>query len=73
MRIIKFRAKDKDNIWRYGIPICINDICFIIDNLSIYVVDKNTICEFTGLTDKKMLKYVNHPQVKDLWAFKSPG
>lgn len=24
MRIIKFRAKDKDNIWRYGIQICIN-------------------------------------------------
>ncbi len=64
MRIIKFRAKDKDNIWRYGIPIFINDTCFIIDNLSIYIVDKNTICEFTGLTDKNNVEIYEKDVIK---------
>lgn len=62
-KTIAFKAKGlKDNKWRYGYIIKVGNISYIINNLSNvcdnfiynkYPVKEETICQYTGLHDKK--------------------
>ena len=56
MREILFKAKRIDNgEWVEGYFVkLLKDMCYIIDKdtFSHYLVDENTLCQYTGMTDK---------------------
>lgn len=56
MREILFKAKRKDNgEWVEGYFVkLLKDMCYIIDKdtFSHHLVDENTLCQYTGMTDK---------------------
>src|SRR5574344_1624015 len=69
-RSIMFKAKGlKDNKWHYGYLIQVNNIKYIINNLSNindnfiynqYPVKEETICQYTGLNDVKENEIYEH-------------
>lgn len=52
MREIKFKAKTSDGEWvgGYYVKSCVDD--YIVNDEHSHEIDPNTLCQFTGLTDK---------------------
>ena len=69
MREILFRGQDIAGNWCYGVPLVFTDdfVCMTAPHTYNKVIEKNTLSQFTGLTDKNGKKIFEGDILKGAW------